>query len=529
MSASEKKRGSGRPPVLFLLVGPPGSGKSTAAAALRAFGTNPNGTLLFSTDDLFVQRKASSRQYVFTGKREEARLHGHTLAAVTHAASAPAPHRPDLVVHNTFLYFEEREPYLRLAAEKGYELQLLLTKRSVECSPYHRSPGGGRCDCCFLPKPLSFYSAANQHRVPLETLRVMTAAFGRFLRDGGPWSFFEPQLGDFGPVFRAVTRLAAASHSTLSLELHALQDLLRAWGPGSPAFPERCVRLVTFLGELVGQAHSEGLARRLEGVTLFCQHYLLFLRPGAPVWAWSGWEDWKARSRSPFWRGRHKEWVERLWSAEEGALEPGGRELQEEILPSCSPADLVFLYLLLCSRCSREHDKALSGRSGASPLPSPPSFERAEHLRAFLGVFLRALVHQEPSVTVLSVQGKAAVVLRGLTKCSQGSYRVGPKDAGDAAARLEIKSGSRKGEARLFSMECHDKELTEIARARLCSEGRGKMTFFAPPGASGRGRRGRVHYLEEADAVLLSAGASRAVFLSLPCGDLRDLLQPSKE
>lgn len=511
-----------RSPVLYLLIGPPGSGKSTAAAGLCAFGPNPHGTLIFSTDDFFVEQHkgADERVYLFSTECEENKLHLRTLEAVRRAAARRTQGtKPDLVVHNTFLYFEERAPYYELAKENGYELKLLLTRRSLELSPLSGAvlpEGASLLRSTPLSRPVSFYAAANQHGVPATKLEEMVRAFARFLRGAERWSLFGgSQLGDHTPLFFSIAELLVAGASELPSRLHRLQDLLSQWNPKRQDFGDKVARLMCFMAELETQAHLPAVERRVRGLTLFCQHFLYSQDSRAPVWFYCSAVEYVKKAESCFWNGKQSEWLADLWNSEK-ELTLASCYAQSEFMPFCSAGDLEFMFLVFCARCSRDHDEVFA--QGVQPHVAP-KYENTDHLRRLLGGFLRLLVYQERNVAVARLKEGVVVVLRSLTRYSEGSYSAGEGD-GDRTARLEVERGAEKGELVFLSRQYRE-ELVEVARVRFASpfreESRHKRLVVLPP-------RSRGLFFYKGGAVCVPAGASRLCFLEVPYEELRRLV-----
>jgi len=103
---------------LFLLRGLPGSGKSTLAHVLAAL----PGSLVLSIDDYFTD---SHGVYTFN------HLDNHKAyqACIDRVRAAMADHLAHVIVHNTFVYDWEMQPYLDLAKEFDYQLHVCTVEK----------------------------------------------------------------------------------------------------------------------------------------------------------------------------------------------------------------------------------------------------------------------------------------------------------------------------------------------------------------------------------------------------------------
>lgn len=136
--------------VCVLLIGLPGSGKSTRVSALRAAASYAGlRTEVCSTDDFFMK----NGRYEFNpGKLGE--NHGRNFQKF---ALACADGIEQVIVDNTNLRAEHREPYIKLAKALGYEV--------------HQEVIGE-----FTDEACQIYAGRNVHGVPLEGLRRMAAS-----------------------------------------------------------------------------------------------------------------------------------------------------------------------------------------------------------------------------------------------------------------------------------------------------------------------------------------------------------------
>ena len=122
---------------LILMVGVPGSGKSTKAAKIAA----NLGAIIISTDSIFI----SDSTYLFVPEFIGA-AHKINQAKVKVAMQR----RYNIVVDNTNLQEWERKPYLDLAAEFDYEVELVepdtpWKNDAAEC--FKRCTHGVPLDC----------------------------------------------------------------------------------------------------------------------------------------------------------------------------------------------------------------------------------------------------------------------------------------------------------------------------------------------------------------------------------------------
>lgn len=95
---------------LILLRGVPGSGKSTLAQLLSESGRYP----IFSIDDYFTD--AATGNYNFNYKEN----HLAYAQCQAHTESAMKQRHKKIIVHNTFVFDWEFEPYFELARRYNY-------------------------------------------------------------------------------------------------------------------------------------------------------------------------------------------------------------------------------------------------------------------------------------------------------------------------------------------------------------------------------------------------------------------------
>ena len=114
-------------PALILLRGVPGSGKSTLAQLLSESGRYP----IFSIDDYFTD---SEGKYKFDYSKNHlayAQCQEHTEAAMR------AGH-PKIIVHNTFVFDWEYEPYFKFAQTHNYQIFSLVVERYHDHKNIHQ-------------------------------------------------------------------------------------------------------------------------------------------------------------------------------------------------------------------------------------------------------------------------------------------------------------------------------------------------------------------------------------------------------
>jgi predicted kinase len=135
-----------QPRRLVMPIGLPGSGKSTLA--LQMARDRPEGTraVICSTDDFFVV----NGDYKFNpGKLGEYHARNFQKFALALADGVEL-----VIIDNTNLREEHREPYLRLAKAMGYTVEMPVVGE-------------------FTPEACQTYAGRNVHGVPLEGLRRM--------------------------------------------------------------------------------------------------------------------------------------------------------------------------------------------------------------------------------------------------------------------------------------------------------------------------------------------------------------------
>jgi len=127
---------------LYIMRGLPGSGKSTLAKKL--------GGLIFSTDDFFMV----NGEYCFDGSKIGL-YHGLNRKRTEEAMQSK---EPVIVVDNTNIEAWQMKPYVNLADQYGYEIEIKMPN-----TPWMWD----------IDKLVQY----NTHRVPLEVLQKMKASF----------------------------------------------------------------------------------------------------------------------------------------------------------------------------------------------------------------------------------------------------------------------------------------------------------------------------------------------------------------
>lgn len=134
--------------VVNILIGLPGSGKSTEAAAIKATCKAAGNTCeIHSTDDYFVDHWG---EYVFEPEKL-AQYHEYNRGAFERSLERGIN---NVIVDNTNLQRRHREAYAELARDYGYEVNYILVGY-------------------FGPSFCYTYSKRNRHGVPLGTIRRM--------------------------------------------------------------------------------------------------------------------------------------------------------------------------------------------------------------------------------------------------------------------------------------------------------------------------------------------------------------------
>jgi predicted kinase len=133
-----------------LMVGLPGSGKSTKVASIidREAHLGIKGVVC-STDDFFMV----NGRYQFDGRK----LMEYHARNFQKFALACADGIPLVIVDNTNIMAEHREPYIKLAQALGYEVHIEVVGEFTE-------------EAC------QTYAARNTHGVPLDGIRRMASA-----------------------------------------------------------------------------------------------------------------------------------------------------------------------------------------------------------------------------------------------------------------------------------------------------------------------------------------------------------------
>jgi predicted kinase len=103
---------------LFLLRGLPGSGKSTLAQVLAAL----PGSGVLSIDDYFTDENG-----VYTFRHLD--NHKAYQDCIDRVRAAMTDHLTHIIVHNTFVYDWEMQPYLLLAEEFQYQLHVCTVEK----------------------------------------------------------------------------------------------------------------------------------------------------------------------------------------------------------------------------------------------------------------------------------------------------------------------------------------------------------------------------------------------------------------
>lgn len=129
--------------LLTILRGLPGSGKSTIA--LRHLTV---GTVILSTDDII----SANGNYLWSGEIMASAHKTNQLKALN-AAKKGIPH---IIIDNTNTTYKECEPYIKIAQENGYTIEILeptteWAKNPEECAK------------------------RNTHNVPLDSIKKMLA------------------------------------------------------------------------------------------------------------------------------------------------------------------------------------------------------------------------------------------------------------------------------------------------------------------------------------------------------------------
>lgn len=133
---------------VYIMVGLPGSGKSTEAALIKeACASAGKSCEIHSTDHYFVDHWG---EYKFEPEKL-AQYHEYNREAFERSLENG---KDVVIVDNTNLHRRHREAYAEIARDYGYEVI------------YH-VVGGFGSTCCFA------YSKRNQHGVPLGTIRRM--------------------------------------------------------------------------------------------------------------------------------------------------------------------------------------------------------------------------------------------------------------------------------------------------------------------------------------------------------------------
>lgn len=134
----------------ILMVGLPGSGKSTAVSSILDRDAVPLGikAVICSTDDFFMV----NGRYQWDG-RKLGEYHARNFQKF---ALACADGVPLVIVDNTNIMEEHREPYIKLAKALGYEVRIEVVGEFTE-------------EAC------QTYAARNTHGVPFDSIRRMAA------------------------------------------------------------------------------------------------------------------------------------------------------------------------------------------------------------------------------------------------------------------------------------------------------------------------------------------------------------------
>lgn len=132
------------------MVGVPGSGKSTVASEIAAEARDVGvTTLICSTDDFFMV----NGRYQFDPRRL-AEYHARNFQKF---ALALADGTQLVILDNTNIREEHREPYVRLAKAMGYTVRVEVVGE-------------------FTPEACEQYARRNTHGVPLESIKRMAAS-----------------------------------------------------------------------------------------------------------------------------------------------------------------------------------------------------------------------------------------------------------------------------------------------------------------------------------------------------------------